>query len=763
MGIKKLFKIKPPEEDTPEQMKEDLKELGIAIKNPNKKRTEKFAAYGQYARERAADKFYAPEGYEAYATPQRQEEPEDLNRSALDDESVTAAAANDGAPKEKKDGKKRGLFRKKRSSQQPDSLENTTATDSQGIIDPYTVNPNASTYGSDPYGFNNTRNTNNNGYGHDSYTRGNAGANNLQQRAAPVDPYSSSDPYQSNSYNTTSDTYASSSRDPYQFNQTAATAPYNSTMNKNPQVSNTPALAESATGTNYYNINTRSDGQEPYRDVGNYTSSNYGSVSPGVRDSRYGALNNRNDNNDDNYGTRYEKNRSAVTSRSSAGDFSGNNTTGPLSASTATGVKNTQSPYSYSRPPAAAPGANPYAAMANDSYGVSTAGNLYSAQSASSSRSAVNPYYGRLTPSGRNTRQAATPSGSATALSNELDLNRSSVNNSSANIAALSDSAYDGGIDLNSAPSSSVVADDDLNADLYTRRQQQQQLQQIDAPQGYDNQFTFEQEQNGYGYGYGYGNGLAEQSKGYKTFEEIQREEEERQQQEEDEAVDELKQQIRFTKQSSVASTRNTLKMAQEAERSGMNTLGLLGHQSETLNNVERNLDLIKIQNTTADDKVAELKKLNRNILAIHVSNPFNSKMRNRLKEDQIKSRKLEEKMLMEQTSRNLAQSTQRITGALDQNEHTLSEVRDRYQRRDILERAKKYQFENDEEDDEMEVEIDRNLDKIQQISGRLKKLALATSDEIDAQQSRIRNIEENTDELDIKIHLNTTRLAGIR
>ena len=119
--------------------------------------------------------------------------------------------------------------------------------------------------------------------------------------------------------------------------------------------------------------------------------------------------------------------------------------------------------------------------------------------------------------------------------------------------------------------------------------------------------------------------------------------------------------------------------------------------------------------------------------------------------------------MLMEQTSRNLAQSTQRITGALDQNEHTLSEVRDRYQRKDILERAKKYQFENDEEDDEMEVEIDRNLDKIQQISGRLKKLALATSDEIDAQQSRIQNIEENTDELDIKIHLNTTRLAGIR
>lgn len=62
-----------------------------------------------------------------------------------------------------------------------------------------------------------------------------------------------------------------------------------------------------------------------------------------------------------------------------------------------------------------------------------------------------------------------------------------------------------------------------------------------------------------------------------------------------------------------------------------------------------------------------------------------------------------------------------------------------------------------------MEVEIDRNLDKIQQISGRLKKLALATGEELDSQQRRIRDIEENTDEMDIKIHMNTTRLADIR
>ena len=41
----------------------------------------------------------------------------------------------------------------------------------------------------------------------------------------------------------------------------------------------------------------------------------------------------------------------------------------------------------------------------------------------------------------------------------------------------------------------------------------------------------------------------------------------------------------------------------------------------------------MKVQNKVADEKVAELKKLNRSILAVHVSNPFNSKRRRRERE----------------------------------------------------------------------------------------------------------------------------------
>ena len=201
--------------------------------------------------------------------------------------------------------------------------------------------------------------------------------------------------------------------------------------------------------------------------------------------------------------------------------------------------------------------------------------------------------------------------------------------------------------------------------------------------------------------------------------------------------------------------------MAQEAEMSGMNTLGILGHQSEQLNNVEGNLDLIKIQNSVAEDKVDELKKLNRNVLAIHAKNPFNAKRRRMEHEDELKARRLEEQAMLQATNQQIANSTQRISNALTENSKP-SLIQEKYKRQEVLNRAKKYQFENDEEDDDMEVEIDRNLDQVQQISGRLKKLAISTGEELDSQQERLKDVEENTDNLDIKLNTNTTKLSRI-
>lgn len=613
MGIKKFFKIKPPEEDTVEQNRETLNELGITTKNPNKKKKEKFAAYGNFARDKAEDRVYAPPGYENYG---KSQDEEDLNKSALDGDT---------------------------------SGENPSSADPYGVpsggTDPYAVNPNAG--------------------------------------------------YQSNPY---------------------ASFQNSSMYNKGQQYNN--GYGSGFDGLNNYNNST-----EP---------KNYGNAHSTGNGTPYGTA------------SRQAYNRSgSVPQQSTPG--AGSN---PYSLSNSSGsVPQQSNPYnsnnhSGSVPQHSTTGSNPYAAINSDSYaGSNTNANPYSRQR----NTAKAPARNRLAP-------VASTAGT-------VDLNKSPLDNDDLNEepragefdfeegnAAIRNTVGVEELDLN-ATMNNEDQGDDLNAP-YGGEQQQQAYQP-------EPQWQIEEEEQQQQYG-------ASNNRDFRTFEDIQREEEARQQQEEDEAVDEIKQDIRFTKQSSVASTRNTLKMAQEAEMSGMNSLGLLGHQSEKLNNVERNLDLLKVQNKIADDKVAELKKLNRNILAVHVSNPFNSRRRQREREEKIKNRKIEEKLMQEHTSQQLSNSTQRIEGAMRGNSET-GAVRERYQRQQILDRAKKYQFENDEEDDMMEVEIDRNLDQIQQISGRLKKLAVATGEELNSQQKRVNNIEDSTDDLDIKIHLNTTRLSGIR
>ncbi|AOA62710.1 t-SNARE [Komagataella phaffii CBS 7435] len=231
---------------------------------------------------------------------------------------------------------------------------------------------------------------------------------------------------------------------------------------------------------------------------------------------------------------------------------------------------------------------------------------------------------------------------------------------------------------------------------------------------------------------------------------------------EEEEEVEAIKQDIKFTKQQSVGSTRNTLRMAQEAEQSGQNTLGVLGSQSERLYNVERTLALADTQNKIADDKVKELKKVNRSIFAVHAGNPFNSKRRLRRQEEDIKNRRMEEKLISEQLRSQVYRSEHRITSSLRE-QNAKSELQEKYDKERKLKEAQRYQFENDSEDDDMELEIASNLDQIGNATSRLKKLAVTASEEIDHQNKRLKNIEEDADRLDINVHLNQHRIQHIR
>jgi hypothetical protein len=230
----------------------------------------------------------------------------------------------------------------------------------------------------------------------------------------------------------------------------------------------------------------------------------------------------------------------------------------------------------------------------------------------------------------------------------------------------------------------------------------------------------------------------------------------------EDEEIETIKQDIRFVKQESLASTRNTLKMAEEADASATNTLGMLGSQSERLYNAEQNLLLADTQTKIAGSKVSELNRLNRSIFIPAYGNPFNKKSRLRQEENQMKAQKSMEKYMREQNRSEMYKSEQRIKEGITNNA-TSSELHQKYKgERDLL-AAKRYQFENDSEDDEVEKELAGNLEQISMYAKKLKQTAQTMGVEVESQNARLTKIEDDADRLDINVHMNTTRLSNIR
>jgi hypothetical protein len=227
----------------------------------------------------------------------------------------------------------------------------------------------------------------------------------------------------------------------------------------------------------------------------------------------------------------------------------------------------------------------------------------------------------------------------------------------------------------------------------------------------------------------------------------------------EDEEVEAIKQDIRFVKQELVALTRNTLRMAQEADGSATNTLGMLGLQLERLYNAEQNLLLADTQTSIAEDKVEQLRRLNRLIfIPATLVNPFNKKSKLRMQELKIKTQKAQEKYMRDANRQGVYESEQRIKEGL-----SAGELHQKYKAERNLEAARRYQFENDSEDDEMEKELALNLDQIAVILKKLKGQALTMGREVDSQNDRLRKIEDDADRLDINVHMNTTRLSNIR
>ncbi|KZT02749.1 uncharacterized protein LAESUDRAFT_685037 [Laetiporus sulphureus 93-53] len=228
---------------------------------------------------------------------------------------------------------------------------------------------------------------------------------------------------------------------------------------------------------------------------------------------------------------------------------------------------------------------------------------------------------------------------------------------------------------------------------------------------------------------------------------------------ENEEDVEGIKQEIRTTKQESLASTRNALRLAREAEETARNTVTRLGSQSEKLANTERHLDVSKGYSMRAEDKTDELKQLNRSIFRPVIT--FNKDAKRAAQEGKVQARYDEEREEREKAMMDIRETQDRLgraatygrTGEEDSRFKTAAQLDARKEQR------KRYQFDSTASDDELEDELDDNLGEISNITKSLKALGTAMGQELDQQNDRISRITDKTDSLDNRLFRNTQKV----
>ena len=132
-----------------------------------------------------------------------------------------------------------------------------------------------------------------------------------------------------------------------------------------------------------------------------------------------------------------------------------------------------------------------------------------------------------------------------------------------------------------------------------------------------------------------------------------------------------------------------------------MNTLARIGAQGERIHNTEKNLDITANHNRVAEAQAKELKKLNRSMFAIHVSNPFTAESRQRRADEDVLEKHQLERAQREATRREGYSTDQRMQKTFKDISKEGPNAATKKQA-SLAERAK-YQFEADSEDDEME------------------------------------------------------------
>jgi len=270
-------------------------------------------------------------------------------------------------------------------------------------------------------------------------------------------------------------------------------------------------------------------------------------------------------------------------------------------------------------------------------------------------------------------------------------------------------------------------------------------------------------------YGRGTGGGGSHQYGGHQaqSYDVAQEPRERTAQEEEDDEVEAVKQQMRFTKQESLASTRNALRIARETEETASGTLLKLGEQSDKLANTERHLDMAKAHASRAADNTNEINRLNRSIFRPNIA--FDKKAKRDAEEARIMNRHIEEREEREavraEALRTQNRLDQELGGPTGAGRFGGRFGMDRFggSKKDEPAKAKmsqrsRYQFEATESDDELEDELDQNMDEIGQLSAKMNKLSKAMGTEIVDQNSRISRLGDKSTALDNRVFAGEAR-----
>lgn len=230
----------------------------------------------------------------------------------------------------------------------------------------------------------------------------------------------------------------------------------------------------------------------------------------------------------------------------------------------------------------------------------------------------------------------------------------------------------------------------------------------------------------------------------------------------EDAEIQTTKHEIKKIKKDTVSSTQNAIRIAAQAESTGVDILERLGVQKEKLLDTEENLEEADIEIQVAGEKVRKIKRLNRSLWGI-IRNPF-AMIRRKRRIQRIEERRV----LLAEAKRERGKVVDILKVEEANPTIEVTEEREKYDSATAtqpLKRAerRRYQFEANSDDEEIENEIEENIEHLYGAAIRLKNVGIAIGQELDAQSTLVQRIVVKVDRNEDEVALNSHRQDRLR